>query len=94
MEHVGSTSVEGMCAIPIIDILIICGNYVRDRGPRTIEETCAVLMKNGYQPRYCCDLTDFHSCTKWMQEDGIFVKVKKLLWMLINIYSWFSCFFI
>jgi GrpB-like predicted nucleotidyltransferase (UPF0157 family) len=85
MEHVGSTSVEGMYAKPIIDILIICGNYVRNKGPITVEETCDVLMKNGYQPRYCYDFTNFHSCRKWMEEDGICVKVNKLLQMLINI---------
>lgn len=79
MEHVGSTSVEGMCAKPIIDILIICGDYVRNRGITTIEEMCDVLIKNGYEPRYCCDLTTFQNCINWMQHDGIFVKVNEII---------------
>ena len=85
MEHIGSTSVEGMCANPVIDILIICNNYEDTREWNTLQETFDVLIRNGYQPRCRYDLTDFHNCQKWIREDGIFFKVKKSMWMLINI---------
>ncbi|CAF1668254.1 unnamed protein product, partial [Adineta ricciae] len=50
MEHIGSTSVKGMCAKPIIDMLLIHGN-IRSWGVTKSEETFDTLIKMGYRTK-------------------------------------------
>ena len=52
MEHIGSTSVEGMCAKPVIDILLIQGNIRDNFGATTYHDTIDTLISMGYTDKY------------------------------------------
>lgn len=52
MEHIGSTSVEGMGAKPIIDILMIRGNPRDGCGPTTFNNTIDNLINMGYNHKH------------------------------------------
>ncbi|CAF1539015.1 unnamed protein product, partial [Adineta ricciae] len=51
LEHIGSTSIEGMCAKPIIDMLLIHGNRRDSWGATTSYETLNTLIKMGYKTK-------------------------------------------
>ncbi|CAF3313314.1 unnamed protein product [Rotaria socialis] len=79
VEHIGSTSVEGMCAKPMIDLLIIAAHYARGlhgHGWNVIN----VLIQMGYQMRcpqkLACNIED------WLHVDGVLIKEKFIIHMV------------
>jgi len=52
MDHIGSTSVEGMYAKPIIDILLVRGQVRENYGATTYDETIDTLVNLGYTPKH------------------------------------------
>lgn len=73
----GSTSVKGMCAKPIIDILIKVGNYVRNTGITSLEETLSVLSKMGYRSKYDFPIgsEDYEVPHNFLYNDATLIKV-------------------